>query len=177
MLRQRRLLLFIAIVVIAVLLSFNLTRQFIKMTALFMLPVVLLYMLGARLRPRSIGRTMIAALMLVVVIVYGIQLYHLPVKAKVWDLNEQGAALVATGRYNEARQVYQKIGELGDTNTMQKKLAALDEQEGYDKALKQAQQLIREGRAQEAAALLKEIPVSAGCYREARQLLKELKSQ
>jgi len=175
--RQRRWFLLIGILLLAVLLYFNFTRQLLKMTVLFALPVFMLYLIGARLSPRSIGRTMIAAIMLLVVIIYGVQLYHLPVKAKVWGLNEQGAAMVSAGRYDEARQVYEQIGELGDEGTMQKKLAELDEQVGYAKLLQEAQQLVKEGKKQEAVARIKDIPATAGCYREARQLLKELKSE
>ncbi|MGE5381033.1 MAG: hypothetical protein ACM3NT_08220 [Methylocystaceae bacterium] len=172
---RRRWLILIGILTIITLLYFNFTRQLIKMTVLFALPAVMLYLLGARLPKKSIGRTIIAAIMLLIVVVYGFQLSKLPVKAKVWHLNEEGAALVAAQRYDEARQVYQQIGELGDQNTMQRKLVLVNEQEGYASKLDEARKLASAGNNEKAMAMLKEIPATAGCYREARQLLKKLR--
>ncbi|MGE5453634.1 MAG: alpha/beta hydrolase [Methylocystaceae bacterium] len=171
---QRRGLILVIILVLAVLLYFNLTRQFIKMTALFALPVVMLYLLRARLPGRNIGRSIIAAAMVLIIVIYGIQLVKLPVKAKVWDLNEQGAALVAAGKYDQARQVYVQMGELGDEETMQRKLAQLQVQEGYAANIKKARELAKNGNKVAAIALLKSVPPTAGSYREARKLLKTL---
>jgi len=170
--KGRRWLLIGLFLVLAVLLYFNFTRQLLKMTALFALPLVLLQVLRRRLPSRHWGRWILAAAMLMIVAVYGTQLYKLPVKTQVWNLNEQGAALVAAGRYEEARQVYRQIGDLGEESTMLRKLAQVDEQESYEAKLEQARKLVQAGQKQQAITLLKAIPPTAGNYREARKLLK-----
>lgn len=170
-------LILLGILVAGVLLYFNFTRQLIKMTALFSLPVIMLYLLGSRLKRKSIGRTIIAAFMLLIVVIYGIQLFKLPSKAQVWRLSEEGAALVAAEKYDEARSIYKQMGELGYDRTMQKKLDQLAVQQQYSVQLIKARKLAKQGKGPEAIAIIKDIPITAGCYPEARKLQKELKDQ
>lgn len=158
-----------------IMLYFRPTREFLKTT--FMLGIPFIFLLGYMVKqPRNSWRWKISALGIILVLgLYGYELVHLPARIQVRTIITNGAGLVAEGKYDEAIAGYQQLGELGETATMEKKIAGAELEKDAHLQLEYARELIDQGNMGEARKIIEALPPGTRAAHEAGALLKNLK--
>lgn len=145
-------------------------REFLKIT--FILGIPFIFLLGFWVkRPRYSASWFISLIGLVLIAgIYGYMLVNLPEKIETRKIIIEGANLEAEGRYDEAIARYKELGRLGKTSKMEEKIEHAEKEKEAYLTLKQAKELIKEGREEEALKLLDRIPEGTRAYHEAKSL-------
>jgi hypothetical protein len=164
-----RVLAFIIIIVTALL--YMPTREFLKIT--FMLGIPFIFLLGINLRQQRRGVIwfLSTGLLLVVVGAYGYLLIDLPERIEVRRIISTGGALVAEGSYDEAIMEYHKLGDLGRSDQMQKKIEQAQEEKQAALNLQKGKELLNKGADEEALRVLQSIPNHTRAGHEAEKII------
>ncbi|MFY9119752.1 MAG: hypothetical protein WAO57_05485 [Syntrophomonadaceae bacterium] len=160
----------VAIAVIAALFYMP-TREFLKITFIMGIPFILL--LGVNMRQQRWGFKWIlsACLLLLVVGAYGYLLTDLPERIETRRIISTGGALVAEGKYDQAIAEYCQLGDLGQIDKMQDKIAQAEEEKQAALNLEKGQELLEKGSVTEALQVLESIPGHTRAGRKAGKII------
>lgn len=161
-------------IAIIIMLFFLPTREFLKMT--FILGIPFIFVLGYMIkRPRySWSWNICAVILLAVIGIYVYGLIHLPERIEVRYIVSNGAGLVAEGKFDEAIALYERLDDLGQPDRMQKEINKAQHEKEAHLQLEQAQDLIANGKTEEARQVLDSIAADTRAGVEAQKIKKKL---
>lgn len=165
--------LFILVLIIGMFFSMPL-REYIKITAFFGVPFILL--LGFMLKKKrfSIPWLISAVLILLTVVGYGFMLSTLPDRIEVKNIMKTGTTLEGQGNYKAAIEEYKKLEQYGKIVKMNERIANAEKELKGQEIIKEANELIAKGDIVKAQELLKTVPPNTKAAKEAYTLLKQL---
>lgn len=172
--RLRRLLVVITLVAVVALFVYAPTREFIKTTVLLGMPALVVWAYRRRFRKFSWTWWVSSVIILALIAGYGFMLLGLPEKIAVKSIEREAGIYLTQGQYDRAIEKYREMERYDRKDRMQRKVAEAEQQKGYDSSYKLARRMAVEGKYSEARRLLKEIPLEAIVYPQARELLRDL---
>lgn len=172
--RLRRFLVVIALLAAVALFVNASTRELVKTTVLLGMPALVVWSYRRQFKRFSWTWWVSSIILLALIAGYGFMLMGLPEKIAVKQIEREAGIYLTQGRYDQAIEKYRELERYDRKDRMERKISEAKKQKGYDAAYTQAREMVIEGNYTDARRLLKEIPMEAIVYPQARELLQEL---
>ncbi len=165
---------FLVAVVIAALL-FMPAREFLKITFILAIPAIII--IGFMLRQKKYSFTWLFSLVLVLGIgaFYIYNLTVLPDRIEARRIISEGSALMAEGRFDEAREQFVRLEVIGREEKMKQKLEEVEQEQQARQQFDLAREWMARGENQTALEILEKIPPNTRASSEAQKLLREVR--
>lgn len=167
----------LGVIAVIAMLLFVPTREFLKLTFMLGIPMVLCMVLMRR-QPRR--NFLWAAGLLALLAVFGFYVYNLtdlPQRIAVRYVVMEGASLQANGHYDEAIAVYEELYDLGKGERAEREIAQCETEKGAQLDLERAGALLAAGEVEAARAIIEKLPPDTRSQIEGQRLLRQWEKQ
>lgn len=153
------------------------TREFLKLTFMLGIPLLLGLVLMRRQPRRNILWAVGLALSLAVFGFYLYSLTDLPQRVAVRYVVMEGASLKADGRYDEAIAVYNELYDLDRASKADREIAHCEAEKAAQQGLERVSALLEAGDAEAARAVIQDLPEGTRAQVEAQRMLRQWEKQ
>lgn len=163
-----------SLIIIAALLLYLPTREFLKVTFILGIPFILFAALMKR-NVRYSPLWIVSALgLLLVAGFYFYTLSYLPERIETRRIIMDGERLLAEEKYDEAEANYRKLGPMGEINKMNDKISRVESEKLGKELVGEARELMAAGDQEKARETLQKVPSDTRAAQEAVKMLRTL---
>lgn len=161
-------------IIIVLLLLYLPTREFLKMTFMLGMPLVLFLVVMKKNNKYSPLWIMSALVIILITGVYVYSLTTLPERIETRRIVIEGEVLLADGKFDEAVANYRKLEQTGEINKMNDKIAVVEAEKAGRSLIEEAELLIADGKNDAAREVLQKVPTDTRAAQEAVKMLRAL---